>query len=71
MSQDENVRYVETEEELETPEFKFTGEAKAAQYHPAGTSTISTNPCQNGGGNRTAGRQDIKGTDHVTTPAER
>ena len=30
MSQDENVRYVETEEELETPEFKFTGEAKEA-----------------------------------------
>ena len=26
--QDENVRYVETEEELEKPEFKFTGEAK-------------------------------------------
>ena len=32
--------------------------------------TISTNPCQNGGGNRTAGRQDIQGTDHVTTLAE-
>ena len=30
LSQDENVRYVEMEEELETPEFKFTGEAKAA-----------------------------------------
>ena len=30
LSQDENVRYVETEEELETPEFKFTGEAKEA-----------------------------------------
>ena len=28
--QDENVRYVETEEELEKPEFKFTGEAKEA-----------------------------------------
>ena len=30
LSQDENVRYVEMEEELETPEFKFTGEAKEA-----------------------------------------
>ena len=30
LSQDENVRYVETEEELEKPEFKFTGEAKEA-----------------------------------------
>ena len=30
LSQDENVRYVETEEELETPELKFTGEAKEA-----------------------------------------
>ena len=30
LSQDENVRYMETEEELETPEFKFTGEAKEA-----------------------------------------
>ena len=30
LSQDENVRYVETEEELETPEFKLTGEAKEA-----------------------------------------
>ena len=33
------------------------------------TTTISTNPCQNGGRNRTAGRQDIQGTDHVTTLA--
>ena len=33
--------------------------------------TISTNPCQNGGRNRTAGRQDIQGTDHVTTLAKR
>ena len=31
--------------------------------------TIRTNPCQNGGRNRTAGRQDIQGTDHVTTLA--
>ena len=30
LSQDENIRYVETEEELETPEFKFTGKAKEA-----------------------------------------
>ena len=30
LSQDENIRYVETEEELETPEFKFTGETKEA-----------------------------------------
>ena len=30
LSQDKNVRYVEMEEELETPEFKFTGEAKEA-----------------------------------------
>ena len=30
LSQDENVRYMETEEELEKPEFKFTGEAKEA-----------------------------------------
>ena len=30
LSQDENIRYVETEEEFETPEFKFTGEAKEA-----------------------------------------
>ena len=28
LSQDENIRYMETEEELEKPEFKFTGEAK-------------------------------------------
>ena len=32
--------------------------------------TISTNPCQNGGRNRTVGRQDIQGTDHVTTLAK-
>ena len=32
--------------------------------------TISTNPCQNGGRNRTAGRQDIQGTDPVTTLAK-
>ena len=31
--------------------------------------TISTNPLQNGGRNRTAGRQDIQGTDLVTTLA--
>ena len=30
LTQDENVRYMETEEELEKPEFKFTGEAKEA-----------------------------------------
>ena len=30
LSQDENVRYVEMEEELEKPEFKFIGEAKEA-----------------------------------------
>ena len=30
LSQDENVRYMEMEEGLETPEFKFTGEAKEA-----------------------------------------
>ena len=30
LSQDENVRYMEMEEELETPEFKFTGKAKEA-----------------------------------------
>ena len=30
LSQDENIRYMETEEELEKPEFKFTGEAKEA-----------------------------------------
>ena len=30
LSQDANVRYVETEAELETPKFKFTGEAKEA-----------------------------------------
>ena len=35
------------------------------------TTTNSTNPCQNGGRNRTAGRQDIQGTDHVTTLARR
>ena len=32
--------------------------------------TISTNPCQNGRRNRTVGRQDIQGTDHVTTLAK-
>ena len=32
--------------------------------------TISTNPCQNVGRNRTVGRQDIQGTDHVTTLAK-
>ena len=106
LSQDENVLYVETEEEFEKPKFNLTGEAKEAlknyydaahelcvaqadfakatqkleskiedktflKYHPAGTTTISTNPCQNGGRNRTAGRQDIQGTDHVTTLARR
>ena len=30
LSQDENVKYVEREEELEKPKFKFTGEAKEA-----------------------------------------
>ena len=100
LSQDENVLYIETEEELEKPKFRLTGEAKEAlknyydaayelcaaqtgfakatqeleskledkncflKYHPAGMTTISTNPCQNGGSNRTAGRQDIQGTNH-------
>ena len=107
LSQDENILYIETEEEFEKPKFRLTGEAKEAlknyydaahklcaaqtgfakatqeleskvedktvflKYHPAGTTTISTNPCQNGGRNRTAGRQDIQGTDHVTTLARR
>ena len=30
LSKDENVKYVETEEELEKPKFRFTGEAKEA-----------------------------------------
>ena len=30
LSQDENVKYVETEEELEKPKIRFTGEAKEA-----------------------------------------
>ena len=33
--------------------------------------TISTNPCQNGGRNRTTRRQDIQGTDSDTALAKR
>ena len=40
-------------------------------YHPAGMTTISTDPCQNGGRNGTAGRQDIQGTDSDTALAKR
>ena len=108
LSQDENVLYIETEEEFEKPKFKLTGKAKEAlknycdvaqelcaaqtgfakatqeleskvedktvflsiiqqvrlpsvQIH---VGTVSRR-------NRTAGRQDIQGTVHVTTLARR
>ena len=55
---DENIRLQPEEEGKEFGYFPFE-ELPPAQncflkYHPAGTTTISTNPCQNSGRNRTA-----------------